>query len=216
VIWIETDPRAADVALLQVGDRSDGSKPVKIELAEHDAAPDSSVAVIGYPARAPSDVIPDQAWMERIYGGTYDIKRVAPGQMGAQSRGWATHDCTTLGGNSGSVVVDMATGRAVALHFAGLYLLENYAVPASTLRRYLREEPWRSTSKPPPPPPTAATETKRTSSDGEDGAAAAVPATFSIDIPLTITVSLGRPVITGASSASSGSSSASGAPSSVT
>ena len=33
--------------------------------------------------------------------------------------GYFTHDCTTLGGNSGSVVLDLTTGEAVGLHFAG-------------------------------------------------------------------------------------------------
>ena len=41
-----------------------------------------------------------------------------------------THDCSTLGGNSGSVLLDLQTGEAVGLHFAGLYLQDNFAVPA--------------------------------------------------------------------------------------
>jgi hypothetical protein len=82
--------------------------------------------------------------MDRIYGGTYDVKRVAPGQIQSPSGRWATHDCTTLGGNSGSVVVDLSTGEAVGLHFAGLYMIENYAVPASIVRRYLADRPWQS------------------------------------------------------------------------
>ncbi len=80
--------------------------------------------------------------MERVFGGRYDVKRAAPGVMTPNSRGWATHDCTTLGGNSGSAVIDLATGKAVALHFAGAYVIENYAVPASTIRDYLKRRPW--------------------------------------------------------------------------
>ena len=124
------------------------------------------MAVVGYPARAPAHIIPDQAWMDRIYGGTYDVKRIAPGLLGEASRGWATHDCTTLGGNSGSVVLDMKTGRAVALHFAGLYMVENYAVPASTVRQYLKDRPWhggapstRPRRRPAPPEAPAARKT---------------------------------------------------------
>ena len=41
------------------------------------------------------------------------------------------HDASTLGGNSGSAVIDLETGEAVGLHFAGSYLQANYAVPAS-------------------------------------------------------------------------------------
>ena len=40
-----------------------------------------------------------------------------------------THDASTLGGNSGSAVIDIDSGDIVALHFAGEYLKANYAVP---------------------------------------------------------------------------------------
>jgi len=177
VIWIEPDAKQADLALLQLAPGGTGRG--RIPLAERDADPDTFVAVIGYPARAPAYLVPDQARMDRLYGATYEVKRVAPGQMGGESRGWATHDCTTLGGNSGSVVVDMARGEAVALHFAGQYLIENYAVPASQIRRYLRERPWQGGGR------AGASETP---------AAAGV----SVTIPLTITVTVGDPVVGGA------------------
>ncbi|MEM8795848.1 MAG: DNA/RNA non-specific endonuclease, partial [Pseudomonadota bacterium] len=45
------------------------------------------------------------------------------------------HDASTLGGNSGSAVIDLETGHVVALHFAGIARRENYAVPASELVR---------------------------------------------------------------------------------
>ena len=45
------------------------------------------------------------------------------------------HDSSTLGGNSGSAVIDVATGEVVALHFAGIYLKANYGVPSYELAR---------------------------------------------------------------------------------
>jgi hypothetical protein len=45
------------------------------------------------------------------------------------------HDSSTLGGNSGSAVVDVSSGRVVGLHFAGEYRDANYAVPAYELAR---------------------------------------------------------------------------------
>src|SRR5262249_26526971 len=39
------------------------------------------------------------------------------------------HDASTLGGNSGSAVVDVLTQQVVALHFAGTYLAANFSVP---------------------------------------------------------------------------------------
>ena len=196
VIWIERDTSGPDIALLGIEQGSDnGTKRQSIPLATSDAAANSDVVVIGYPARAPADIIPNQEWMEQIYGGAYDVKRIAPGVVGPNSRGWATHDCTTLGGNSGSVVVDMNTGNAVALHFAGLYMIENYAVPASTIGKYLRERPWQGGSVKPAPE-----EEKKP--DSKPPVTQTVPATstlqtrvdqgqVSITIPLTVTVSLG-------------------------
>ncbi|MBT1511530.1 trypsin-like peptidase domain-containing protein [Bradyrhizobium sp. SRL28] len=198
IIFIESR-QVADIAFLKIGRSSDGGQQDRVLLADTDAAAGTSVAVIGYPARAGEDVIPDQAWMERVFGGRYDVKRAAPGVMMPNSRGWATHDCTTLGGNSGSAVIDLATGKAVALHFAGAYVLENYAVPASTIRNYLKRRPWETpetvvtnrggsgqatagVTQAPPPAALAAT-----------GQAASV----SITLPLTITVSIGSPIAGG-------------------
>jgi hypothetical protein len=199
IIFIESR-QIADIAFLKVGHRSDGARQDRILLADSDAAAGTSVAVVGYPARAGEDVIPDQAWMERVFGGRYDIKRAAPGVVMPNSRGWATHDCTTLGGNSGSAVIDLATGKAVALHFAGAYVLENYAVPASTIRDYLKRRPWES-------PETIVTDrddgeqvhvgvtqaTTTTPPAATPMSPAAQTASVSITLPLTITVSIGNP-----------------------
>ncbi len=203
IIFIESRQKA-DIAFLKIKRRSDGTRQDRILLADADAAPGTSIAVIGYPARAGEDVIPDQAWMERVFGGRYDVKRAAPGMVTPNSRGWATHDCTTLGGNSGSAAIDLATGKAVALHFAGAYVLENYAVPASTIRDYIKRKPWR-------------VETVNTTGGDDGDSAAGVPqapqapapsplsaavqtqaASVSITLPLTITVSIGSPVTAGA------------------
>ena len=208
VLWIEADT-GPDIAFIEVEESGDGSQPFFIPLSAQNAQPGKEVVVVGYPARAPAHIVGDQAWMDRIYGGEYDIKRIAPGLMGADNRGWATHDCTTLGGNSGSAVVDMESGRAVALHFAGLYMIENYAVPAATIRKYLSNPPWLSesvssiSSEPgqagvgsiavPPLPGGAAKP-----SEGSTSKVGAEGGQVSVTIPLTITVSLGAPQTTGA------------------
>jgi endonuclease G len=70
------------------------------------------------------------------------------------------HDCSTLGGNSGSVLIDLATGRAIGLHFAGRFLEANYAVPsalvADRLDRAKRGRPPVTHGSDPPPGATAA------------------------------------------------------------
>jgi hypothetical protein len=193
VLFIEPTASGPDIAFLRVDRRPDGATPKYIEIAASDPSPGQDVVTVGYPARAPSNVIPDQERMERLYGRLFDIKRAAPGQIDDPSRGWSTHDCTTLGGNSGSAVLDMASGRACALHFAGLYLVENYAVPASTLRSYLGRRPWPYRIETPGPvrpgPPALAPQAQG-------------PAT--VTIPLTLTISLGQPVAVAAAGPAAG------------
>ena len=70
---------------------------------------EQQVAVIGYPAR--DSRIPDPDLMQRIFGDVYDKKRLAPGRSHASNGGTVTHDCSTLGGNSGSVVLDLETDK---------------------------------------------------------------------------------------------------------
>jgi endonuclease G len=48
------------------------------------------------------------------------------------------HDCTTLGGNSGSPLIRPEDRKVVGMHFAGLYGVENSAVGAATLRELIR------------------------------------------------------------------------------
>lgn len=129
-----------DMALL----KADGLPAEHAMLSLSTEAPEElenhEVAVIGYPAQ---DIRNDIALQNRIFGGVYDVKRLQPGVL--RQRGEIesygnevnalTHDCSTLGGNSGSLVVDVETGEIVALHFAGVYLKANYAVPTYELAR---------------------------------------------------------------------------------
>lgn len=199
VLYIEPESGPYDIAFLKVARQVDGTSPTHIEVAGADLAPDSRVLVVGYPARAPKSVIPDHAMMHDLFRGRYDVKRAAPGYTMIAQQGSARHDCTTLGGNSGSVVLDLATGQAVGLHYAGLYQEANYAVPAAALKDYVDRRRW---SRPPQievpsAPPPAAT-----------GAPLITASGASITVPLTITFGLGGPsaaiggALTGASAAS--------------
>jgi endonuclease G, mitochondrial len=78
--------------------------------------------------------------------GVYSVKRLAPGKINQRASvesfgknvSATTHDSSTLGGNSGSAVIDVSTGNVVGLHFAGVYLDSNYAVPTSELASSIR------------------------------------------------------------------------------
>ena len=47
------------------------------------------------------------------------------------------HDGSTLGGNLGSPVINLKTGEAVGLHFSGLLVKSNVAVPAPKVHELL-------------------------------------------------------------------------------
>jgi len=68
--------------------------------------------------------------MRRIFSGVYDVKRLQPGVVREEqprARRFS-HDASTLGGNSGSCVLDLQTHSVVGLHYSGRYLRANYAV----------------------------------------------------------------------------------------
>lgn len=136
ILHIE-DEDGPDMAFLQVRPEGAHALAERIDLASTPPATDRLVAVIGYPAR--DSRIPDQALMQEIFGDVYDKKRLAPGQITAAGGNSLEHDCSTLGGNSGSVVLDLEDGNAVGLHFAGRFLQANYAVPAHRIAQRLHE-----------------------------------------------------------------------------
>ncbi len=127
-----------DMALLRVTGLPEHARPLALSVQSPEEIADHTVVVIGYPAQDPRNNVDLQ---NRIFGGVFEVKRMQPGKLlvreAIESYGRnvsaVTHDCSTLGGNSGSVVIDASTGHAVGLHFAGIYLKANYAVPTFEL-----------------------------------------------------------------------------------
>ena len=129
--------------------------------------------------------------MEDIYGKTYNKKRLAPGGVTRVEQTRILHNCTTLGGNSGSVVLDLDSGKALGLHFSGSFLATNYAVRADVVKQLLAERSRRADArreararKPAPTHPAT-----RAAPSSRFGSTAG--GTASVTIPLTVTVSLG-------------------------
>jgi phosphatidylserine/phosphatidylglycerophosphate/cardiolipin synthase-like enzyme/V8-like Glu-specific endopeptidase len=206
VLYIEPDAGPNDIAFLRVARKTTGTSLSFVPIAAVDAEGNVPVCVIGYPARASKSVIPDQNLMQQLYLNRYDVKRAAPGFTMGLEQGSSTHDCTTLGGNSGSVVVDLKTGQAVGLHYAGRYKEANFAIRATVLTDYIRRKRWnrppqietqRSTRKFPttPLPATPSSKTPSAPSSVVSGAGS-----ITVTVPLTITIGLGNPVLAGAGS----------------
>lgn len=129
-----------DMALLEVDGLTDEQRP--LDLAAVDPGPDAMIEVagIGYPA---FDDRNDATVQNDLFRRVFGVKRVQPGTLGgrrdAESFGKLVpalrHNCSTLGGNSGSALVELENGRVVALHFGGRYADINYSVPVTELAR---------------------------------------------------------------------------------
>jgi endonuclease G len=91
-------------------------------------------AVIGYPAFDPEENFVDQA---NIFRSVFDRKRLQPGKLNGraavlsfgQNVNAIAHDCSTLGGNSGSALISTDLAQVVGIHFAGTTHVSNYAIP---------------------------------------------------------------------------------------
>ena len=143
ILWIAPPSEWYDVAFLSIDEKSDDNdkQPPPIELMDKETFDDISVkhwiTVIGYPAFSPYNNIEDQ---QRIFKGIYGVKRMQPGQITAiRDDGIVNHDATTLGGNSGSPVLDSISGKAIALHFGGIQGDTNSAVAAPVVLDLLRK-----------------------------------------------------------------------------
>lgn len=128
-----------DMALLRVQGLN-GHTPLRLSVRPPDDLVGTEVIAAGYPAR---DDRNDLALQDRIFAKQYNVKRVQPGKLRPRMKvrsfenvvNALTHDSSTLGGNSGSAIIDVQTGDVVGLHFAGEYLKSNYAVPTYELAR---------------------------------------------------------------------------------
>jgi S1-C subfamily serine protease len=139
VLWME--PRnSVDVALLRIADHgeNDEEQPPPLPLLnESGLRLGMWVSVLGYPGRSPFYNAEAQ---QRIFDGIYEVKRLAPGKVTSlnAAHGLLDHDATTLGGSSGSAVVDLESGKVAAIHFGGLEGQSNRAVQAPRLAEILK------------------------------------------------------------------------------
>ena len=113
-----------DLAVLQMGPGC----PSPMSFASTAAVAGEEVLTIGYPAF--DSRRNDAAAMQQIFRGIYNVKRLLPGLIiePPESPWLLRHDCSTLGGNSGSPVLRPAKAEVVGVHFRGLYLRWNEAI----------------------------------------------------------------------------------------
>lgn len=120
-----------DIAILEL--ESNDHLALPFALADEEAKKGDLIGTVGYPAR---DSRNDAAAQDEIFGTIYNVKRFAPGRVrqAAGSDHLFKHDAATLGGASGSPLIDIESGKVVGLHFSGRYLEANYAVSVASIK----------------------------------------------------------------------------------
>jgi len=123
-----------DIAIFEFQQLPNSIPPLSLAIAPPKELDTGMAVVVGYPLLDPESNLLQQL---QIFRSVFAKKRLMPGRL----KGLITttsygrtvealgHDCTTLGGNSGSAVIDVKLGAVVGVHFAGQYLVSNYAVP---------------------------------------------------------------------------------------
>jgi len=124
-----------DIAVLRMDDGSATDDRTPLELEAALPSTNEPLVVIGYP-------FPDNErnpyFASVVFGDQhYGVKRAAPGETLAAEDQTIFHDCSTLGGNSGSPVLSMRTGRVVGLHRKGDLAIRNEAIACNALRDFL-------------------------------------------------------------------------------
>jgi trypsin-like peptidase len=95
------------------------------------------VGTIGYPYQDSRNPL----FVEAIYQGQYGVKRGAVGELISAQGQMIYHDCSTLGGNSGSPVMALDTATVVGLHFTGDFMYRNGAVAAADVAEFVAAHP---------------------------------------------------------------------------
>jgi endonuclease G len=135
VVRFKFEAGMPDVALLKVDKQTftDARKPLELDTEPIEEG--HPVVAVGYPF---DDSKRNPLFISALFGGTFGVKRAAPGECSGRGAKSIFHDCSTLGGNSGSPIFSMKTGRVVGLHRDGYFLYRNEAVDGASLDAFIR------------------------------------------------------------------------------
>ncbi len=117
------DHTKLDMAVLSLEPTRASVKYFQLAMTETWKSSGANVCTIGYPGPPPSISIPPTL-IEQLFQSHYGYKRLAPGEVKTpqvSAPKWTVaHDATTLGGNSGSVIISVGeNGFAAGLHYGG-------------------------------------------------------------------------------------------------
>lgn len=176
IVFLSKDDRP-DIALMRLSeDMRARFRP--LGLRTEALLKDDRVAAIGFPEHDERARTED---IRRVFGDVFGCKRFAPGFVKSVAEDMIVHLCSTLGGNSGSPIIELGSGEVAGIHFGGFFDRENYAEPASAIRAIVAE----LTREGARPAVTAPSNSGGTAMSGNS---------ITVTVPVTITVEIGQPV----------------------
>lgn len=134
IIGVEDVSSTLDIALLKLEKTvfDDGREALRFSAEEiEDETP---IAAIGYPCYDARNPI----FISAIFGDDFGVKRASPGVVIGLSDTYLYHDCSTLGGNSGSPVLSMENASLVGLHREGKFTYRNEAIKAALVKEFVQ------------------------------------------------------------------------------
>ena len=134
-----------DLALIEFEVTEQDTARTALELDSGGIDVTSPIAVLGYPIDA---TLNRPALTSIIFGKQLGVKRIAVGEViGRQERSF-DHDCSVVGGNSGSPILLLKNGTVCGVHIGGAALSRNKAVPGAAARRFVSQTLQRSATSP--------------------------------------------------------------------
>ncbi len=124
----------ADIALFRISDPPAGSTRQPLQIRSTDADPGQTVVAVGYPFNDPQR---NPMFINGIFGTKFGVKRAAPGEIVTSKNTDIGHDCSTLGGNSGSPVLAIEDATVVGLHKEGVFMFRNRALKGSFVKQFV-------------------------------------------------------------------------------
>jgi len=123
-----------DIALLRLGPLPDPASRAPLQIRATDANPGETVVAVGYPFNDPQR---NPMFISGIFGTKFGVKRAAPGEVVTSKNTDIGHDCSTLGGNSGSPVLSINDASLVGLHKEGVFMFRNRALKGSFVKKFV-------------------------------------------------------------------------------
>jgi endonuclease G len=131
IVEIVAEHPMLDLAVLRI--EPIGDLPHSFVVSHDPPAVGSAVVAIGYPADDPRSAGFDKL----LFADGAGMKRAAPGEVTGTRQAAFFHDCSTLGGSSGSPVVSLNDASLVGVHADGYFLARNEGVVAASAIEFL-------------------------------------------------------------------------------